>query len=51
MMGKLNGCLFWLKMMAYKKNMIDAIWGKVSADIKNNLRASLSAIVFFENEK
>ena len=51
MMGKLNGCLFWLKMMAYKKNMIDNIWGKVSADIKNNLRASLSAIVVFWKPK
>ena len=31
MMVKLNGCIFWLKMMIYEKN---TIWDKVSSDIK-----------------
>ena len=31
MMVKLNGYIFWLKMMTYQKN---TIWDKVSSDIK-----------------
>ena len=33
MMVKLNGCIFWLKMITYWKKY-NTIWDKVSADIK-----------------
>ena len=31
-MDKVNGCIFWLKVMTYQKNII--ICSKVSADVK-----------------
>ena len=33
MMGKLNACIFWLKMTSYYKKH-NSLWDKVSANIK-----------------
>ena len=46
MMDKQNGCIFWLKMMAYWKNIV--LFGIKSAlTLKRNLIESLSMIILF----
>ena len=50
MMEKLNGCIFWLKMIDLLEKY-NTIWDKVSGDIKKkNLIASLSTIKNVENQ-
>ena len=38
MMDKLHGCIFWLKMMTYQKNII-GLWDNVSADVKKEFNS------------
>ena len=48
-MDKLNGCIFWLTMVAYWKNLV--LFGIKSVQaIKNNLIANLSTIKFFKTK-